>query len=263
MFGQERRFVTCRTVDALHSLIKPSLEAIVCGPGFGVCNRSRTLETIDQHAIILVFRLALTEDDLVEFVALVRELPHIRMSLRTAASDDCFIPDLAAVLCERDEGPIGVTVSRIAGKLSVDAQRLVVAALAVGRTRVDVATYARICGSAPRSIQRATQRAGLPSPHRLLLWGQALWMAWRMERAKMSCKQAAVAGGFGTASSLAATLRPVTRTTPTSANRSGGFGQLLLRFEEELESRSSTCNPPGTARDDQDGWCEPSSTHVA
>ena len=123
-------------------------------------------------------------------------------------------PHLFASRAELDGGPVGWILCEIADRLPCDAHPFIAAAMVLGNRRASGERFASICGMASRTAQGSLRRLSLPSPHRLLLWGQAMWMLWRMTRLEMSGKQAAMAGGFGTTSAMSAALKPVTGTTP-------------------------------------------------
>jgi hypothetical protein len=229
-------FSSCRSIESLHHFLKPSVEALVCGAGMGLLEQRNLVERIDDCAITLVFRLPLTEVAVAELVALARRLPNVRVSLRVSSAEADFASELLTLVGEPDCGPIGLVLGRIADLLPGQAHRLLVAALILGRSRVGVKTYAATCGVSLRSVQASLQRLGLPCPHRMLLWGQAFWMAWRMNRHGLTSKQAAIIGGFGSASTMAASLRPVIIDAPARLANSGGVAGLAERFENELRA---------------------------
>jgi hypothetical protein len=231
---RELSFVSCRSADLLNQFITPNLEAVVCGPGMGLLEQRNLVEQIYASAITVVFRLELTEIAVAELVALARRMPTVRVSIRTAPESHDLASDVCGLILESDCGPLGLVMPRVAELLPAEAHRFVVAALVLGKRRIDVKSYAKACGIAPRSVQALHRRLGLPCPHRLLLWGQAFWVMWRMNLQAMGSKQAAFAGGFGTMSSMAVVLRSLTGESPMQIARTSGIRGLTDSFEREL-----------------------------
>jgi hypothetical protein len=232
----EVAFRSCGSVALLRTRLNPNVEAVVCEPGLGLIEEPHVLEMIDTYGIKLIMRCYLTHATAIELAALSQMLSNFRVSLRMPAANVDATRDLITVMDEPDGGPVGLLTKRIANSVvSIQGAglRLVVAALVLGRDRTSVQTYAVTCGLAARSLQAGLQHVGLPSPHRLLAWGQACWMAWRMERYGWNSKQAAAAGGFSSSSRMAAALTAVTGKSPGALARCDSALLLTRFFEEE------------------------------
>jgi hypothetical protein len=224
-------FRFCRSVRVLHTCLGPNTEAIICGPNSGLAEHPKVLEMIDAYGIKLIILCFLTHSSVAGLAALCQRFQTFRVSLRRAAEGGILTKELTSMMNEPDGGPIGVMTSRLTTLVSTDGLLFVVAALVLGRDRTDVPSYAAICGLAPRSLQASLQRLALPAPYRLLAWGRACWMVWRMDRYGWNSKQAATAGGFANASAMAAALTPVTGKSPRALARGDGITLLTNLFE--------------------------------
>ena len=157
---------------------------------------------------------------------------HIAIRHRHNASESAM--RLVAAMSDPDGGPVASALRMIAERLDRDGLALVITALALGRTRADVGSYAHALAMATRTIQATVRRVGIPSPHGLLLWGQALWAMWRLQYWNMTCKEAAAVGGFGNASRMAAALTGILHASPRRAAQSTDLQNLLERFRDEM-----------------------------
>jgi len=86
---------------------------------------------------------------------------------------------------------------------------------------------------APRTLQQEVKRVGLPTPHRLLLWGEAAWALRRLLYRESTCKEAAADGGFPSTSALSASLAPVLTTSPAAFARTGTFAAFVEGLRAE------------------------------
>ena len=230
----ELTFRSCLSVAALRAGIGLNPEAVLCGPSSELIEDPNVLEMIDAHGIKLVIRCSLTRSVVCDLVSLSSRFPAFRVSLRTPFETGDLIRDLNCLIDEPDGGPIGVLTNRIANLVHPDAMRFALTALVLGRERTDVLGYATICGLAPRSLQASHQHFRLSGPHRLLAWGQACWMVWRMERYGWNPKRTALAGGFASASAMSAALTPVIGKSPATLARCDGVTVLTNLFESRM-----------------------------
>ncbi len=224
-------FRPCISVRALNACLHPRIETVICGTGLGLADAPGILEKIDGYGIKLVIHGRLTDETVRELLALSLKFPDYRVSLRLAKADDSLLRRLARVIDEPDGGPIGTMLSRLIGRVPDGGFRFVAAALVLGRNRTTTSEFAATCGLGCRSLQSAAQHLSLPSPHRLLAWGQACWMTWRMDRNALNLKQAAIAGGFPSASGMTAALTHVTGKSPRALMQSDSFALLSNVFE--------------------------------
>jgi hypothetical protein len=201
-------FRSCGSVGVVRHRLTPNVEGLVCEPGVGLLDDRKLVETIDAYGIKLIVRCTLTNSTVAELAVLSRRLTDFRISLRTERAD--AIRELIPLINDPDGGPTGLLTSQVQQIVTPDAMRFVVAALVLGRHRVDVPTFAGTLGIACRSLQATARQLALPSPKQLLDWGQACWVVWRMERYGWSPKRAAVEGGFVNSSRMAASLTHIT-----------------------------------------------------
>lgn len=234
---------SCNSVISLTAAVRPGIDAIIYEPGFGLVNHPHLLRDIELCGIRLLARLRLTATTVSELRAITRRAPRIGVSLRNRTVRDDAIAVYQAI-SDPDGGPVGFVLDHVCDLLSDDALLFVAASLILGRTRSDGSAYAHACGSASRTCQAALTRLGLPSPHRLLLWGQAFWAVWRMHNWDFTCKQAALAGGFGRASAMSVALRPVLGVAPSQLVRAGAMANLASRFLQELSQRPTSVRRP-------------------
>lgn len=120
-----------------------------------------------SHHLLLVFP---TELDVTAAVVLASNFPQLRL-LACCRSPQDAVGEVLSCVDDRDSGPalavLGTGQKQFILHLGF--------ALLLGRRRRSVTQFATLMGSTARTLQGATQRKCLPSPHRLLLWGQAFW----------------------------------------------------------------------------------------
>lgn len=204
----------CTSPEQISGALGPLTEAVVCAPCFRLGRQPRILEAIDASGVKLIVRGQITHSSSVEIAALANLFPHFRLCLFD--EPDKHDPGLAILqaMSEIDGGPIGTVVAQIEGIVPTEGFRFLIAALWLGKTRVDVTAYCRSLNLSRRSVEVALQAVNLPSPHRLLLWGQACWMVWRMNRYGWGSKQVAAVGGFRDSASMAIALTPIAGKSP-------------------------------------------------
>ena len=227
----------CGSTSTLSEMINQGVNVIVYEPGLGLCDNAVILDEIGRCGARVILRTRLTVAAIEEVVTIAHRLPHAGVLLRAQnVRDEAMLP--IDLLHEPDCGPAGLVLDRVAPALPANALLFVTAAIALGKVRSGLPTYAAACGMAVRTCQAAHQRYHLPSPKSLLRWGQAFWAVWRIGRWNMSCKQAAAAGGFAHASAMSSALQPIIAATPLQLASTGRIGVVLDRFAEELSRRA-------------------------
>lgn len=154
-----------------------------------------------------------TELDTAEAVSLVAHFPTVRLVPFCHTGPVSLCNSLTSII-DPDSGPVGGVAVAVHSMLPHLPDRHLLFALLLGRQRSGVEAFAQSIGTAARTLQHATHEAYLPSPHRLLQWGQLFWCCWRIRRRGLTCKQVAAAGGFRTAASMSAALEPLLGATP-------------------------------------------------
>ena len=226
-------FISHNTASAVRANLRPEVHAVLCEPALDLLDDD-LLNQIETSGIRLILRLDPTTASIRTLISLSSRFPGMSVSLRSPVRGTRTVGSLLELLSYPDGGPVAPVVSRLREGLSEEAAVLLVAALVLGRTRVDGGVYAAVCGMAPRTCQITLKRLGLPCPHRLLKWGQTFWAAWRMQQWRMTCKGAAAAGGFSRASEMAVALRPTMLMTPSEFASRGSWGALFDRYSVEL-----------------------------
>ncbi len=192
------------------------------------------IDFLDLSAARLVVRLSPSQSASQAVFALSTFVPSLGVALRTCSGLHYSTADFSRAIADPDGGPTGPSLLRLAATaIPRGACPFLLVAIVLGRTRVTGAQYAATLRLAPRTVQDALAKFNLPSPHRLLLWGQTLWAVWRMQQWEMSCKQTAVAGGFRP-SSMCRTLRATTGRTPRELQSMVKWTALLDEFAHEI-----------------------------
>ena len=231
----------CRSIGTLSDLVKPGLSAVVATMGEGLLEDVALLAKLEACGARVVLRSPLTVLGIGELTAIASRMPWVAFSLRTALKADDWTSLLDSI-ANPDAGPAAQVLCEVASGVPAEAHCLVVAALAFGSVRLSGATLAASCGMALRTAQVCLQRNNAPGPRRLLLWGQAFWMAWRLRRWGMSCKQAAICGGFGRTSAMSSAIRPLTGFTPAAFRDIAGWDLLIRSFRKELVAPEWGCD---------------------
>lgn len=229
---------TSSTMSLLREL-RSGADLVVYQLGTNALDDSEVAELIESLGIRLMVRLSAWDARAEEFARIITRFPETGISLQFRGERPESVRALYAAAFEPDFGPVGRMFAVIPGCIEIDARPVVLTALVLGRRRAALADFARLMDIAPRTCQAMTQRFGLPTPYRLLRWGQAAWTIWRMRRWGYSCKRAASAAGFERASTMSAALRTITRLSPTEAAILRGPHGISDDFREELMSQST------------------------
>lgn len=216
--------------------------AIVYEAGYEPRNHDVLVGFLERHSARLVVRSTIDVASVREVLALARRVRDLGVSVR-GCSD---ATDLGASLLEPDNGPTGWVLDQISSHFSADAACYIGAALCISRSRVSVADYAKAVGQAVRTLQQSHRSVGLPSPHRTLVWCQAIWASWRLQRWGLTCKQAAQRGGFSASSAMGTALSRIVGLPPSRFARNGGVTALTERFAHDAARHQ--CVPPNRPR---------------
>ena len=220
---------------ALHQTYEAELEHPLAQSRFrrvllSTLPRSQT----DDHGFPLPRNcIVILELDTAAAVSLVTHFPTVRLVPFCHTGPVSLCNSLTSSI-DPDSGPVGGVAVAVHAMLPHLVDRHLLFALLLGRRRSSAMAFARSMGIATRTLQHTTHEAHLPRPHRLLLWGQAFWTLWRLQRWAMTSKQAAAAGGFQNSSSMTSALRPVLGTIPHQATVRASEPHITERFVAEL-----------------------------
>ncbi len=225
--------IACSSIASLEQRVTAGgVRAVVYEPGLGLTARPRVLATIEEEGIRLVVRMDLGTSQYAELVPLVSRITWTTVSIRANASPR---PLSISEVVEAEPGPLALILARLEEPLINSHQfHFAIGAIALGSRRHSVRSFAGAYGLGQRSLQLMFQRLRMPTPHRMLIWGQALWTAWRVSVGRLSCKQAALRGGFDCTSAMSASLRDVMPVTPRRFREQGHFERLVDSFVCEL-----------------------------
>ncbi len=223
------------TLGALEErLADLSTRVVLYDAGLRIMSRPVILDHLEQHGVHLVLRIDLRRCPMLELAKLCARLPRAMVVLKSAPSQLSQL--LFALLSghECDPGPVAWTFGGIATH-DDQVARILFGSLALGDHRATVDQLSTELGIGKRALQNRLQRVGL-QPHRLLLWGQVFWAAWRMSVCNHSSKRAAADGGFSTSSSMAASLRSILDASPRTLAKPLAIQQLIEQLSGELDS---------------------------
>jgi hypothetical protein len=189
----------------------------------------------------LMLRMDTSRTALGEAAAFASHLPTLGVSLRREMPEAHALGILARMVFDDEYGPFGHVVSLIAQDAHPFAKAAVIASVALGARRNSVTSLARVLQMSERSVQTCACRAGFPSPHHLLVWGQTLWCGWRLQRRSMTPKAAASEGGFSSPMALNASLGGALGMTAANFSKHGTFAELLTRFALTCGSAFAPC----------------------
>ena len=126
-----------------------------------------------------------------------------------------------------DVARAGQIASALHGRFDPAVIHAVVWSFEHGRLRPTVGHFASAMNMSLRSLRRMLRGAGLPHPHRLLLWGRLLHAAARLVRDRCTVEEAAYALRYSTGQALARAMKRETGMTPGEVVRRGGLAAVL------------------------------------
>jgi AraC-like DNA-binding protein len=134
-----------------------------------------------------------------------------------------------------------VTARRAWNTVSADvpepARVIVEYCLMHGRRALTVDDVARALGMHRKTLWGRLDRAGLPSPEKIISWARLLHAAQRLETSDWSLSKVATEYEYGTRGALRNMLFRYTGLAPAAVKQPGGFELVLAAFRRDLRQR--------------------------